>query len=203
MPPVAYSANDGVSICVAVRYKSPTANLSGLPYLISDALSSAISHHSLCYTVWMFCECGCGQRTPLSPRNDPRGRYCKGEPLRYIRGHQSRRSAPQYRVDKNGCWVWLWTAEAKGYGQVRRGPRMTQAHKAYWEDQHGPVPTGMELHHTCQNKSCVNPTHLELLTPDEHAQKSWTPRRRQEQAVRMKAIQPLGQIALGSKRLPT
>jgi hypothetical protein len=33
------------------------------------------------------------------------------------------------------------------------------------------VPKGKELHHNCENKLCVNPTHLELLGHREHQQR--------------------------------
>jgi hypothetical protein len=147
------------------------------------------------YNACVYCECGCGEEAPIATRNDPRGRYRKGEHARYVNGHQSRKNPienPQYRIDGNGCWVWLWSREPKGYGILRNGDQMDRAHRVYWERTHGPIPAGMELHHTCENKPCVNPGHLELLTSGEHAEESWTQQRRAEQAQRMKAIQPLG-----------
>lgn len=36
------------------------------------------------------CECGCGQPTPTSKRNRPELGYAKGEPLRFIHGHNGR-----------------------------------------------------------------------------------------------------------------
>jgi hypothetical protein len=35
------------------------------------------------------CECGCGQRTRLAPVNDRSKGWIKGEPLRYIKGHNA------------------------------------------------------------------------------------------------------------------
>ena len=44
------------------------------------------------------CECGCGGRTAPAKYTDRRDGTVKGEPLRFLSGHQSRgRSNPQYR----------------------------------------------------------------------------------------------------------
>jgi hypothetical protein len=32
----------------------------------------------------------------------------------------------------------------------------------------GPIPQGKELHHTCRNRRCCNPAHLQPLTRSEH-----------------------------------
>jgi hypothetical protein len=32
----------------------------------------------------------------------------------------------------------------------------------------GPIPRGLQLHHRCQSKSCVNPDHLEVVSPRDH-----------------------------------
>lgn len=36
------------------------------------------------------CECGCGQSTPLAPQSDTKLGRVKGQPIRFINGHQSR-----------------------------------------------------------------------------------------------------------------
>ena len=39
----------------------------------------------------------------------------------------------------------------------------------------GPVPDGLVLTHTCPNRrTCVNPAHLDAVTPEEHARR-WNP----------------------------
>jgi hypothetical protein len=35
------------------------------------------------------CECGCGERAPISPSNSAHG-YVKGAPRRFVNGHQNR-----------------------------------------------------------------------------------------------------------------
>ena len=45
---------------------------------------------------------------------------------------------------------------------------MQYQHRIAYESQHGPVPEGMHVHHTCGNKLCVSPEHLVALTAGEH-----------------------------------
>jgi hypothetical protein len=42
------------------------------------------------------CQCGCGQKTSVAPRNEKRYGWIKGEPVRFIKGHGNilRRSVP-------------------------------------------------------------------------------------------------------------
>jgi HNH endonuclease len=69
-----------------------------------------------------------------------------------------------YRVDENGCWVWQKALlRSGGYGAIKRGGKTLRAHRWYWTQQHGPIPDGMQLHHECENKACVNPDHLTLV----------------------------------------
>jgi hypothetical protein len=78
----------------------------------------------------------------------------------------------------NDCWVWKAARSQKGYGQFRIGPRGAGsnrnilAHVWAYEFFNGPVPKGNELHHICETKSCVNPSHLEPLTRAEHMRRS-------------------------------
>lgn len=69
------------------------------------------------------------------------------------------------------CWVWQMATKSDGYGVISVGNHRTRlAHCVYYEIYVGLVPEGKELHHRCEQPSCVNPDHLEPLTRAEHAQ---------------------------------
>ena len=116
------------------------------------------------------CACGCGKIAPLAPRTDRTQPSFKGEPRRFVNGHQNGlHHGPAYRIEEaSGCWTWLHGIHPNGYGYVGRGSERRYAHRAYYEAARGPLPPGVEIHHECRNKSCVNPDHLKPLTPSEH-----------------------------------
>lgn len=183
------------------------------------------------------CECGCGRRTMVAPRSNSSRGVRKGEPRRFVKGHQHaapawgemyarmreeagvraearalvrvvyvpRRSplrpcscgcgqlAPRGRKVVAGhrrpgklraavrwvpedhgfgslCWVWQLGVDARGYGKVTRRGRRLKAHRVAWEDANGLIPAGLEIHHRCEVKLCVNPAHMQLLTSEEHGQ---------------------------------
>ena len=66
----------------------------------------------------------------------------------------------------DGCWVWTGATTGRtNYGQTRlEGVKMT-AHRAMWTVLVGPIGSGVELDHLCRNRLCVNPDHLEPVTP--------------------------------------
>jgi hypothetical protein len=66
------------------------------------------------------------------------------------------------------CWPWLGAMDGDGYGIFRYRGRHLKAHKAVYEKLVGPVPAGRELDHTCCNRRCVNPAHLEPVTHREN-----------------------------------
>lgn len=73
------------------------------------------------------------------------------------------------KVKKGGpdeCWEWQASRGSKGYGQAWWKPagRAIGAHRVAYLLEHGQVPAGLQVAHTCHNKLCCNPAHLEAQT---------------------------------------
>jgi hypothetical protein len=60
-----------------------------------------------------------------------------------------------------------WTVGA-GYAGVTRNGKTKIASRVVWEEVHGPIPDGYEIHHVCENKLCVNLDHLRLIERRQH-----------------------------------
>ena len=73
------------------------------------------------------------------------------------------------KVKKAGpddCWEWQASKQTKGYGQSWWKPagRAIGAHRIAYLLTHGQIPEGLHVAHTCHNKLCCNPAHLEAQT---------------------------------------
>ena len=70
-------------------------------------------------------------------------------------------------IDASGdCWEWTGAKTSAGYGQVRiPGGPCRGAHRMVWWELVGPIPEDRQIDHLCRNRRCVNPDHLELVTP--------------------------------------
>ena len=70
------------------------------------------------------------------------------------------------------CWKFLGSTDKNGYGQVGvkiDGKATTRrAHRLVYEFLVGPIPDGLVIDHLCREPGCVNPAHLEAVTPREN-----------------------------------
>lgn len=64
-----------------------------------------------------------------------------------------------------GCWAWQGTRINGAYGQFWDGKRQVYAHRWAYEQFVGPIPDGHQVDHLCRVPPCVNPAHLEAVTP--------------------------------------
>jgi hypothetical protein len=84
------------------------------------------------------------------------------------------------RVDRSagpdGCWLHLGCLDEEGYASFYVNGRTVQAHRFAYEITVGPIPPGLHLDHVkargCTHRNCVNPAHLEPVTPRENTRRS-------------------------------
>ena len=85
--------------------------------------------------------------------------------------------------DESDCWSYAGYLNRYGYGETGNG----MAHRVAYEGFIGPIPAGLFLDHICHSndkqcagggsclhRSCVNPKHLEPVTPKENTSRGRT-----------------------------
>lgn len=104
-------------------------------------------------------------------------------PSRWRRGHAGlakirKKWGPHwYTVTETGyatpCFIWNGSkSKPWGYGRTRWKGRTIGAHVRAWIESGRQLVNGKVLDHLCGQTACVNPEHLELVTPTVNARRS-------------------------------
>lgn len=111
---------------------------------------------------------------PCGPCVEARRQYDRGRWLR----RKAKRPAPKRKPTlrdrllskaiinwQTGCWEWSGLKMPSGYGQISENGIHRIAHRVAYELIEGPIPDGLQLDHLCRVRHCMNPAHLEPVTP--------------------------------------
>ena len=75
---------------------------------------------------------------------------------------------PEERPELGQCWLWTKYINHNGYGLFSLNKRRERAHRVALLLSGVSVPEGMFPDHLCRVRSCVRPSHLEVVSRKEN-----------------------------------
>ena len=77
-----------------------------------------------------------------------------------IIGDDERRFWSYVEKSEDGCWLWIGGTTRFGYGIFQLRKQTVAAHRYSYFLEHGELPEGAFVCHSCDVPPCVNPAHL-------------------------------------------
>ncbi|PWT74929.1 MAG: hypothetical protein C5B60_06085 [Chloroflexi bacterium] len=103
-------------------------------------------------------------------------------------------------VEVSGCWT-LPNADPTWYSTVNYEGKAWSLHRLVYTLVVGPIPNGLVLDHTCCNKACCNPAHLEPVTQAENARRALTSEAEQKRRMLFGPAKPLEEEAVDQQKI--
>lgn len=92
--------------------------------------------------------------------------WSHGSPVRRGGGSLWEKLWRNVEVTEQGCWVWHGARSSGGYAMIYHQGKMDRGSRVvYREIGRKTIPPNHYLDHLCRNTPCVNPDHLEPVTP--------------------------------------
>jgi len=77
-------------------------------------------------------------------------------------------------IKVHDCHLWQAPLDRDGYGTFFFRKFNRRVHRVAWFMLHGAIPKGMVVNHTCRKRNCVNPQHLQIMSPVENSMRDST-----------------------------
>lgn len=77
-------------------------------------------------------------------------------------------------ISDTGCWEWQLSLGSHGYGNAFWNGKVETAHRLSWLAYYDEPKPNSHIHHTCRNRPCINPNHLEELSSSDHPREHFT-----------------------------
>ena len=74
----------------------------------------------------------------------------------------------------SGCWLWTGAIDQKQYARIGISGKNLQVHRISYELFKGKIPDGLCIDHLCRVRFCVNPDHMEPVTPQVNSARGLT-----------------------------